>query len=139
MATQTVMKPARAGNVLAFPKPRRRSAPKARPAAAAGQLLTFTGVKRFVYDREELVAKYRLAMSDALYAAAHRAYSGELTGIALTVMEGDFGEGAASLFVQGAFHEDMRRGAAILQEGADAMRKFVESSRAVASKQRTSE
>jgi len=63
-----------APNVVAFPK-RRRARRKA--IAGGGKVLAFTGARRYVYDRDALLQRYKPAMREMLLRALKKVENDE--------------------------------------------------------------
>lgn len=98
--------PDEVGNVLTFPKPRRRARRQAR-AASSCQVLAFTGHKRFVYDRDEVLLKHRDRMMQMALDLYTDIATGKYTGVMILATT-DHWEGHGDMPTDGAgiFLED---------------------------------
>ena len=98
--------PVEVGNVLTFPRPHRRARKAARGAPSC-QVLAFTGQKRFVFDRDEVLRKHRTRMMKMALDLYADIATGKYTGVMILAAT-DHCEGFGDMPTEGAgiFLED---------------------------------
>ena len=95
---------ASAKNVIRLPSRQLVPRPK-KVSRRKNNIVLFTVKKRFVYDRDEVVAHHMQQMTDTLLSLFVRVSRGEITGLLIAAVEGHQGD-PGELLAQGIFADE---------------------------------
>lgn len=83
---------------------RRRGRPRKALSGHTSTVLAFTGKKRFVYDREDVLARHQQRMAKLLIDTWRKVEAGEITGVMICTSMGETNDGGHST-IGGVFRD----------------------------------